>query len=73
LHGANDQKVLAGGDRESVGAGFTDSGIHILDVVWILVILVIVILLRRRQTGSSSTRIVMLFILISAILLTLRD
>ena len=26
LHGANDQKVLAGGDRESVGAGFTDSG-----------------------------------------------
>ncbi|MCP1305178.1 hypothetical protein BIS09_15225, partial [Halomonas sp. R1t8] len=27
LHGANDQKVLAGGDRESVGAGFTDSGI----------------------------------------------
>ncbi|WP_189463749.1 hypothetical protein, partial [Vreelandella hamiltonii] len=30
LHGANDQKVLAGGDRESVGAGFTDSGI-ILD------------------------------------------
>ena len=25
LHGANDQKVLAGGDRESVGAGFTDS------------------------------------------------
>ncbi|WP_217908999.1 hypothetical protein, partial [Vreelandella maris] len=28
LHGANDQKVLAGGDRESVGAGFTDSGIR---------------------------------------------
>jgi len=28
LHGANDQKVLAGGDRESVGAGFTDSGIN---------------------------------------------
>jgi hypothetical protein len=28
LHGANDQKVLAGGDRESVGAGFTDSGYH---------------------------------------------
>jgi hypothetical protein len=27
LHGANDQKVLAGGDRESVGAGFTDSGV----------------------------------------------
>jgi len=27
LHGANDQKVLAGGDRESVGAGFTDSGL----------------------------------------------
>ncbi|MGE6607816.1 hypothetical protein ACQKE4_15035, partial [Halomonas sp. NPDC076908] len=27
LHGAKDQKVLAGGDRESVGAGFTDSGI----------------------------------------------
>jgi hypothetical protein len=26
LHGAKDQKVLAGGDRESVGAGFTDSG-----------------------------------------------
>uniref|UniRef100_UPI00300DE03F cellulose biosynthesis cyclic di-GMP-binding regulatory protein BcsB n=1 Tax=Vreelandella indica TaxID=3126500 RepID=UPI00300DE03F len=29
LHGANDQKVLAGGDRESVGAGFTDSGIEL--------------------------------------------
>jgi len=29
LHGANDQKVLAGGDRESVGAGFTDSGVCI--------------------------------------------
>ncbi|TDV97582.1 hypothetical protein BDK62_106240, partial [Halomonas alkaliantarctica] len=28
LHGANDQKVLAGGDRESVGAGFTDSGLY---------------------------------------------
>ncbi|MGE6608349.1 hypothetical protein ACQKE4_17820, partial [Halomonas sp. NPDC076908] len=28
LHGANDQKVLAGGDRESVGAGFTDSGLQ---------------------------------------------
>jgi quercetin dioxygenase-like cupin family protein len=28
LHGANDQKVLAGGDRESVGAGFTDSGVR---------------------------------------------
>jgi hypothetical protein len=28
LHGANDQKVLAGGDRESVGAGFTDSGMR---------------------------------------------
>ncbi|MGE6582590.1 hypothetical protein ACQKD0_16490, partial [Vreelandella aquamarina] len=30
LHGANDQKVLAGGDRESVGAGFTDSGIYLI-------------------------------------------
>jgi glucose-1-phosphate thymidylyltransferase len=30
LHGANDQKVLAGGDRESVGAGFTDSGLIIV-------------------------------------------
>ncbi|MCP1317955.1 hypothetical protein, partial [Halomonas sp. 707B3] len=30
LHGANDQKVLAGGDRESVGAGFTDSGLRLL-------------------------------------------
>jgi hypothetical protein len=30
LHGANDQKVLAGGDRESVGAGFTDSGLLLL-------------------------------------------
>ena len=30
LHGANDQKVLAGGDRESVGAGFTDSGSNIM-------------------------------------------
>jgi len=29
LHGANDQKVLAGGDRESVGAGFTDSGVYL--------------------------------------------
>ncbi|WP_212715320.1 hypothetical protein, partial [Halomonas sp. 15WGF] len=29
LHGANDQKVLAGGDRESVGAGFTDSGLSV--------------------------------------------
>ncbi|CDG56016.1 hypothetical protein HALA3H3_p10002 [Halomonas sp. A3H3] len=29
LHGANDQKVLAGGDRESVGAGFTDSGFRL--------------------------------------------
>ncbi|WP_170968130.1 hypothetical protein, partial [Halomonas sp. 15WGF] len=29
LHGANDQKVLAGGDRESVGAGFTDSGLYL--------------------------------------------
>ena len=31
LHGANDQKVLAGGDRESVGAGFTDSGICVYE------------------------------------------
>jgi len=31
LHGANDQKVLAGGDRESVGAGFTDSGGTLVD------------------------------------------
>ncbi|WP_169735525.1 hypothetical protein, partial [Halomonas halodenitrificans] len=27
LHGANGQKMLAGGDRGSVGAGFTDSGV----------------------------------------------
>ncbi|MDM7481412.1 MAG: hypothetical protein P3W96_005260, partial [Halomonas sp.] len=36
LHGANDQKVLAGGDRESVGAGFTDSGDIFSQTVFIL-------------------------------------
>ncbi|PHR01476.1 MAG: hypothetical protein COB32_10700, partial [Halomonas sp.] len=35
LHGANDQKVLAGGDRESVGAGFTDSGKRNVDACWV--------------------------------------
>jgi hypothetical protein len=33
LHGANDQKVLAGGDRESVGAGFTDSGFNEYEIL----------------------------------------
>jgi len=36
LHGANDQKVLAGGDRESVGAGFTDSGFFSIWMCYIL-------------------------------------
>lgn len=49
LHGANDQKVLAGGDRESVGAGFTDSGLKELTVEEVCPIF--------ERINSSGTRL----------------
>ncbi|MGE6608779.1 hypothetical protein ACQKE4_20085, partial [Halomonas sp. NPDC076908] len=54
LHGAKDQKVLAGGDRESVGAGFTDSGMKSLTMSYLFMSLPSENAIKVRSTLRSN-------------------